>query len=176
VAPGGRAYHVINRGNRRMRIFFGEGHYRAFMRAMADALDQVPMRILGWRLMSTIQEDCHLLCVLRHVEVNALRSAADWPWGSLAAYTGMGAGAMEARRWRKLLAEWPVDRPANWSELVDDPLEQTALFGVRTSVDRGRPYGEANWVQRAVAMLGLAHTVRRPGRPRKHVAQVQVAK
>ena len=51
VAPGGWAYHVINRGNRRMRIFATDGDYHAFMKAMADALEQAPMRILGWCLM-----------------------------------------------------------------------------------------------------------------------------
>ena len=145
MAPGGRAYHVINRGNRRMRIFFGDRHYRAFIKAMADALDQVPMRILGWCLLPTIQEDCHLLCVLRYVEANALRaglvpSAADWAWGSLAASTGLGAGTVEAGRWRKLLAEWPVDRPGNWQEDVARDVEPR-----RAAMPHLRVWSDVRW-------------------------------
>ena len=51
AAVGGWAYHVINRGNRRMRVFGHDGDYRAFLQAMADGLQVVPMRILGWCLM-----------------------------------------------------------------------------------------------------------------------------
>jgi hypothetical protein len=36
-----------------MRIFASDGDHRAFMKAMADALDEVPMRILGLCLVGT---------------------------------------------------------------------------------------------------------------------------
>jgi hypothetical protein len=38
---------------------------------------------------------------------------------------------------------------------------------VRLSIERGRPYGSADWVKQTVTELGLEHTVRRKGRPRK---------
>ena len=222
VAPGGWAYHIINRGNRRARIFASDGDYSAFMKAMADALDVVPMRILAWCLMPNhwhlvlwpnadgelsrfvgwisnthvrrynrfhgldgrghlyqgrfksfpIQEDHHLLCVLRYVEANAVRAglvqtAADWPWCSLATGTAAGDDRPDAGRWRRLLADWPVERPDNWAELVDQRMEEPRLSELRCSLERGRPYGAADWVQKAVTNLGLLHTMRTPGRPRR---------
>jgi hypothetical protein len=38
---------------------------------------------------------------------------------------------------------------------------------VRVSIERGRPYGGDEWVRQTVKDLGLEHTVRPEGRPRK---------
>ena len=38
---------------------------------------------------------------------------------------------------------------------------------VRQSIERGRPYGGDEWVRQTVKELGLEHTVRPEGRPRK---------
>ena len=35
------------------------------------------------------------------------------------------------------------------------------------SVKRGRPYGDAAWQSKPTALLGLEHTFRNRGRPRK---------
>jgi putative transposase len=35
------------------------------------------------------------------------------------------------------------------------------------SIERGRPYGDENWVRETVKDLGLEQTVRPEGRPRK---------
>ena len=37
--------------------------------------------------------------------------------------------------------------------------------------ERGRPYGEAEWVGEAVRELGLEHTIRGEGRPSKGEAE-----
>ena len=61
-----------------------------------------------------IQEDHHLLCVLRYVEANAVRAglvqtAADWPWCSLATRTAAG----EALEQRQLLSTIAIAGDAN---------------------------------------------------------------
>jgi REP-associated tyrosine transposase len=51
VAPGGMIFHVLNRGNDRRTIFESDGDYRAFLRVMAETVEEVPLRILAWCLM-----------------------------------------------------------------------------------------------------------------------------
>jgi REP element-mobilizing transposase RayT len=41
------------------------------------------------------------------------------------------------------------------------------LGRVRVSVERGRPYGDDEWVRQTVKAINLEHTDRREGRPRK---------
>jgi putative transposase len=112
-----------------------------------------------------VQDDTHLLTVLRYVEANPLRAklvtrAEDWRWSSL-------------RRWlygepaRLTLDEWPVQRPPDWPQIVNHPLAESELDQVRTSLSRGRPYGQAGWVEQVCQALGLQFTLRRRGRPRK---------
>jgi putative transposase len=112
-----------------------------------------------------VQDDQHLLTVLRYVEANPLRAklverAEDWRWSSLREYL-YGAGAP------KLLDEWPIQRPPDWVSIVNHPLGETELAAMRTCVARGRPFGQAGWVQQLCRALGLEFTLRNRGRPRK---------
>ena len=113
---------------------------------------------------SPVQDDRHFLTVCCYVEANALRAglvrrAEDWTWGGLCA----------RRRGGKpfILSEWPVVRPRDWLARANDPLKEKALEGLRTSVNRGRPWGQAAWVDRTVTRLSLEFTQRNPGRPPK---------
>src|SRR4051812_23649783 len=45
-------YHVLNRGNDRKQIFHKRGDAHAFLRLLAEAKQQVPMRLLGFCLMN----------------------------------------------------------------------------------------------------------------------------
>src|SRR3954468_22269602 len=70
-----------------------------------------------------VQTDPHFLTVARYVERNALRArlvprAEDWRWSSL--WRRVRGPAAD----RAILAEWPVDRPADWLAWVNAP--QTA--------------------------------------------------
>jgi putative transposase len=110
-----------------------------------------------------IEEDRHLLTVIRYVEANALRArlvkrAEQWPWNSLHARAGIEG--------EKLLDDWPVDRPADWAAVVNSAVKEDELETLRTSVVRGRPYGSLSWVQRTAERLGLQFTLRPRGRPR----------
>jgi hypothetical protein len=47
------------------------------------------------------------------------------------------------------------------------PASAHSYSVVRVSIERGRPYGGEEWVRQTVKDLGLEHTVRLEGRPRK---------
>lgn len=52
VAMGGVAYHVLNRGVGRMKLFDDEADYAAFERVLAEAVERVPgARLLGYCVM-----------------------------------------------------------------------------------------------------------------------------
>lgn len=50
-APGGLAYHVINRGNGRMKLFGKQADYLAFQDVLQEAMRRTPTRLLAWCLM-----------------------------------------------------------------------------------------------------------------------------
>ncbi len=115
-----------------------------------------------------IQDDRHLLTVVRYVERNPLRAglvgaAEDWRWGSL--YWRM------VRSSQPSLAELPFPLPGNWCEFVNAPQTPQEIAAIRQSVNRGRPFGDSAWVARTAAELGLTHTLsgrgRRPGSARQ---------
>ena len=112
-----------------------------------------------------VQRDEHLLALLRYVEANPLRAAIvaraqDWPWSSL----GRAPGADDLR---VQLAPWPIDRPPDWPRRVNAPQDDTTLDRLRTSVRRGRPFGDDHWTRRTASRYNLLSTLRDPWRPKK---------
>ena len=112
-----------------------------------------------------VQEDSHFLRLCRYVEANPLRAALvkkaeDWPW------SGLRARARGGKPFT--LAEWPVVRPRSWLAAVNEAMPDADLKSLRTSVNRGRPWGGADWVQTTAKRLVLESTLRAPGRPRKN--------
>jgi REP-associated tyrosine transposase len=110
----------------------------------------------------SIQEDLHLLTVLRYVERNPVRAglverAEDWRWSS----------ASPRLITDPPLHSGPVPRPADWLRYVDEPQTEAEVKALRRSVQRGRPYGAAPWMVDTAQRLGLQSSLRRPGRPRK---------
>jgi putative transposase len=178
VASGGIVYHVLNRANRRARMFHKPGDYQAFLKVIEEGLARIPCRLLGLCLMHyhdkvgghlyqgrfksfPVQEDGHLLTVLRYVEANPLRcglsqSACQWPWSSCS----LRQGTMQS-----LLSEWPLPCPADWHALVEARWAQPELARLRSSVDRGSPFGQEHWVLQTARHLGLESTVRQHGHP-----------
>lgn len=67
----------------------------------------------------------------------------------------------------KLLREWPVEWPSNWLRLVNTPQTAAEEQAVLDSIKRGRPLGGDAWQHRTARRLGLTHTFRGRGRPRK---------
>ena len=117
-----------------------------------------------------IEADEHLLTVLRYVERNAkranlVRRAEQWHWSSLWRRHGGDAAAL------KLLSPWPVREPDDWLTIVNQPQAEAELEALRQSVQRNQPFGSAHWTQRTAKRLGLEHTLRPRGRPRKVAKQ-----
>jgi len=111
------------------------------------------------------QEDSHLLVVMRYVEGNALRAglvtrAEQWPWSSVAVAGLPGAV-------RHALSPWPIDRPADWLEIVNEIPAKQELEELRISLKRERPFGSTNWVAATAARLGLTSTLRARGGQRR---------
>jgi len=51
IQAGGFVYHVLNRANSRNQMFADDGDYAAFLRALADAQAEHPMRLLAYCVM-----------------------------------------------------------------------------------------------------------------------------
>jgi putative transposase len=111
-----------------------------------------------------IQQDEHLLSVLRYVERNPLRAnlvarAEEWAWSSLS--------------WRptgkrpEILSDGPVPLPRNWVALVNKPQTEAEVSALQRSLARGSPLGDARWTERTAERLDLQSTIRPRGRPRK---------
>jgi putative transposase len=134
-----------------------QGRFKSFLIEKADALETV----------------------CRYVERNALsadlvKRVEDWRWGSLWARTN---GTAEQKA---LLSAWPSGpgrRPiralddakelAVWTKLVNEPMTPREVERIRLSLDRSRPFGSDAWTASTANRLGLEHTLRNEGRPRK---------
>jgi putative transposase len=113
-----------------------------------------------------IERDDYLLTACRYVERNALRAgkvkkAEDWRWSSLWVAQN---GTSEQK---KILCEWPVDRPKNWLQLMNQPQTLAEEEALRVSIKRGRPFGGEKWQHRMALKLNLQSCFRKPGRPKK---------
>ncbi|TAK19180.1 MAG: hypothetical protein EPO35_00490 [Acidobacteria bacterium] len=115
-----------------------------------------------------VASERYFLNVCRYVEANALRAALVehaeiWPWSSLAARCSnchlLG------------LAEWPIPRPSDWGDRVNQAPPATELGALRLSVRRSRPFGPEVWARSTAASLGIP-VLRSPGRPRKTTSGV----
>lgn len=112
-----------------------------------------------------VQTDEHFLAVALYVERNALRAklvrrAEDWQWGSLWRRTHRDP---KGTTW---LSDWPMERPRDWVACVNRPQTASELEALRTSVQRGRPFGDERWVRRIVTRFEMESTMRPRGRPK----------
>ena len=113
-----------------------------------------------------IQDDAHLLTVLRYVERNALRAnlasrAETWEWGSLRWRTSVSAPFA--------LAPCPVPLPENWIAYVNAPQTPEELEAIRNCVRRQSPFGAPEWAAGKAAEFGIEETLAPLGRPRKQM-------
>ena len=120
-----------------------------------------------------IQDDEHLLVVLRYIEADPLRAAmvadpGDYRWSSFQQH-GMG-------RHDPLLSPFPeweqlsrteAERRRRWRAKVRTPEREEELTAVRESLRSGRPLGESGWVDRLAERLRIDLEPRPRGRPRK---------
>ncbi|HTU25127.1 MAG TPA: transposase [Pirellulales bacterium] len=123
-----------------------------------------------------IQDDEHLLTVLRYIEANPLRAglverADEYPWSS---YRAHGAGQADALLDRVAvydeLSKSAQNRQRRWAALVHRPMQESTLARLRRSVATGLPYGGDAWVHRLARRLELDLAIRPRGRPKKQAA------
>lgn len=90
-----------------------------------------------------VQTNQYLLQVLRYVEQNPLQAglvakAQDWKWGSL--WRRENGSDKEKR----MLSEWPIDYPTNYSDLVNSIDVREASI-IELHEKRNISYGEEGW-------------------------------
>ena len=111
-----------------------------------------------------VQQDQHLLAVLRYVERNPLRPSW-WPaprTGPGPAWRGVPRG-FAPTCWRS----GPLLAPRDWLARVQRALSKREEEALRRAIDRGQPFGAEDWVDRVAKQLGLESSLRPRGRPRK---------
>jgi putative transposase len=111
-----------------------------------------------------IQQDEHLLTVLRYVERNPLRAklvekAQEWRWGSCSVRLN------RSHELYALLAKWPVRRRARWLAWVNQPQTPREEAELKEHIARNRPWGSESWVKLTAESLSLQQTLRPQGRP-----------
>ena len=106
-----------------------------------------------------IEQDHHLLTVMRYVERNPLRAnlverAEEWPWSSLC----------DSKRKSALLPlESPIERASHWTAMVNAPQNADEVTALRVSIKRSRPYGNGAWTMETAQTLGLQSSLNAPG-------------
>jgi putative transposase len=120
-----------------------------------------------------IQDDDHLLTVLRYIEANPLRAGLvtdlqQYRWSSYPVH-GLGRAdglVAELPGWQRL-GKTASARRAYWRRWVHKPLTERELAEVRRAVCTGRPLGSPTWVKATARRLGVELAPRPRGRPRK---------
>lgn len=112
-----------------------------------------------------VQTNEYCTILVRYIEQNPLRAklvlkAEDWQWSSLFRRENGVANQ------KKLLSELPFDLPHNYLELINQTFSDESLSAIRTSVNKGKPFGNDAWVDKTVDTFGLVYTLRGVGRPR----------
>ena len=113
-----------------------------------------------------VQDDEHLLTVMRYVERNPVRAnliakAEEWRWGSAWVRAQKGS----EHPWLDGPGTPPL--PRQWRSWVNKPQSQSEVDALRNCIRRGSPFGSKAWATSSVKRLGLESTLRPRGRPRK---------
>jgi putative transposase len=217
----GLVYHVINRGNNRQPIFFEDGDYLAFLKALGDLKERKQFELYGYCLMGNhihlllrpvsgsvsrimqsllvshtqryhrfhrsgghvwqgrfkspvIQDDEHLLTVLRYIEANPLRAelveqAGDYRWSSFRAHgLGESDALLDRVEGYEALAAQRAARLRRWAAYVHRTPDDAELAAIRRSNETGLPLGERGWRESLCKRLHLDLTIRPRGRPRRN--------
>jgi putative transposase len=122
-----------------------------------------------------IQDDGHLLVVLRYIEANPVRAGmvadpGDYRWSSYGKHgLGLADALLDGFPGWEHLGPTEAERRRRWRIKVRGAQRRDELTAVRDSLRSGRPQGDPAWVERVAARLGIDLTRRPRGRPRKDV-------
>jgi putative transposase len=120
-----------------------------------------------------VQNDEHLINVLRYIEANPLRArmmkrAEDYPWSSFGVHgCGQASELIDSLISYEELSAYPQVRQRKWAEKVHLAMDERTTMAIRRSIETGLPYGDEGWVRRLAKKLDLDLTIRPRGRPRK---------
>ena len=111
------------------------------------------------------QKDNYFLALVCYVERNAkkahlCRKAQDWKWSSL---YRREKGSLNQK---KILSVWPVDVPKNYLLLVNKVQDKDDEELIERSIVKSNPFGNMDWIEKAVERFGLEQTLRKVGRPK----------
>jgi putative transposase len=112
-----------------------------------------------------VQNDNHVLQLIRYVERNPLRAnlvrdPLAWKYSSLyRRYKG-------TEKEQKILGAWPIGEPNNYLERLTIPESEDELEALRRSVNKSTPFGNDDWMLDMVEKLDLFSTTRDGGRPK----------
>ena len=120
-----------------------------------------------------IQDDEHLLMVLRYIEANPLRASivadpGDYQWSSYQ-HHGLGRpGALLSSfpEWERL-GRTDAERRRRWRAKVCAAQREGDLQTIRASLRSGRPLGTVAWTEHVAQRLQIDLTRRPRGRPPK---------
>ena len=120
-----------------------------------------------------IQDDDHLLTVLRYIERNPIRAkivrhAKNYRWSSFR-FHGLGEvnDLLVPCMPYQQLGKRPKTRQRRWTAYVHEKPDDEELAAIRRCAQSSLPYGDPKWVERLAKSLDLDLTIRPRGRPRK---------
>ena len=120
-----------------------------------------------------IQDDGHLLNVLRYIEANPLRARmvedlATYRWSSFPAHAkGVADPLLESFPEFEAIGRTPKDCRERWARKVLAEQSEPELKRIRESARTGRPLGQDEWVAANATHLGIELNPRPRGRPKK---------
>jgi putative transposase len=120
-----------------------------------------------------IQDDGHLLTVLRYIEANPLRARivedlTGYRWSSFPTHgRGVADPLLDPFPGYEGLGRTPAERQARWRRKVMAPQPESELARIRESSRTGKPLGQPEWVASNADRLGIDLNPRPRGRPRK---------
>jgi len=111
-----------------------------------------------------VQDDDHLLTVVRYIEGNPVRAnlvetAKSWKWSSHLERVG--------RHHTRIISNLPIATPIDWTAYVDQSMTTGEVERLRRSVNRHTPFGLDSWASDVCEKLGLESTLHKRGRPKK---------
>ena len=109
-----------------------------------------------------VQTEGYYLNLIRYIEQNPKRAkpeikCTEWQWSS-ARHRPLADN-------ESLLSEGPVRLPQNWLQVLEILPSNCELADIRTSIEKGKPLGDASWTEETALELNLLSTLRKGGRP-----------
>lgn len=113
------------------------------------------------------QQDVYLSTLLRYVERNAKKAnlvskAEQWKWSSV--WRRVSGSPQQ----KKLLADWPIEMPNNYLEILNKQLTASEEEALECSEEKSIPFGGDSWVNSMVKKYDIEQVLRRVGRPRSN--------